>query len=69
LALSPPVSNSAKRTASFAGQEGATSEAVAVAGDPITLPVAFDVEVVGRANTLRGQSGHCDNGVCFAMPE
>jgi hypothetical protein len=31
----------------LAGQEGATSEAVAVVGDPIILPVAFDVEVVG----------------------
>jgi hypothetical protein len=27
----------------LAGQEGATGEAVAVAGNPITLPVAFDV--------------------------
>ena len=35
----------------LAGQEGAAGEAVAVAGDPITLPVAFDVEVVGRADT------------------
>ena len=35
----------------LAGQEGAAGEAVAVAGDPITLPVAFDVEVVGQADT------------------
>ena len=47
------------------GQKGSASETVAVAGDPITLPVAFDVEVVGRADTLRDKSGHCDNGVCF----
>ena len=53
----------------LAGQEGAAGEAVAVARDPITLPVAFDVEVVGWADTLREKSGHCDDGVCFTMPE
>ena len=49
----------------LAGQEGAAGEAIAVADDPITLPAAFDVEVVGRADMLRDKSGHCDNGVCF----
>jgi hypothetical protein len=53
----------------LAGQEGAASQAVALASDPITLPVAFYVEVVGRADTLRDKTGHCDNNVSFTTPE
>jgi hypothetical protein len=53
----------------LAGQEGAAGKPVAVAGDPITLPAAFDVEVVGRVDTLRDKSGHCGNGACFTTPE
>ena len=42
----------------FAGQESAAREAVSVAGDPVTLPTTFDVEMVGRADTLRDKSRH-----------
>ena len=48
--------------------EGAAGETVAVADDPITLPAALDVEVIGWADTLRDKSVHCDNGVCFTIP-
>jgi hypothetical protein len=52
----------------LAGHEGAAGETVAVADDPITLPAALDVEVIGWADTLRDKSVHCDNGVCFTIP-
>jgi hypothetical protein len=32
------------------------------------LPAALDVEVIGWADTLRDKSVHCDNGVCFTIP-
>ena len=49
----------------LAGQECAAGEAAAVAGDPITLAVALDVEVIGSADKFRDKNGHCDYGVCF----
>jgi hypothetical protein len=52
----------------LAGQECAASEAAAVAGDPITLAVALDVEVIGSAHKFRDKSGHCGYGVCFMTP-
>jgi len=52
----------------FAGQESAAREAVAVAGDPVALPTTFDIEMVGRADTLRDKSRHCDSAVCFTRP-
>jgi hypothetical protein len=52
----------------LAGQECAAGEAAAIAGDPITLAVALDVEVIGRADKFRDKSGHCDYGVCFMTP-
>jgi hypothetical protein len=35
----------------LASQKGAAGEAAAVTDDPITLPVTFDVEVIGWADT------------------
>jgi len=52
----------------LAGQECAAGEAAAIAGDPITLAVALDVEVIGSAHKFRDKSGHCDYGVCFMTP-
>ena len=52
----------------LAGQECAAGEAAAIAGDSITLAVALDVEVIGRADKFRDKSGHCDYGVCFMTP-
>jgi hypothetical protein len=37
----------------LAGQECAAGEAAAIAGDPITLAVALDVEVIGSAHKFR----------------
>jgi hypothetical protein len=51
----------------FAGQESTAGEAVAVAGDPITLVVAFDVEVIG-ADKFRDKCGHRHYGVWFTIP-
>jgi hypothetical protein len=49
----------------LASKKGATSEAAAIADDPETLPVTFDVEVVGRADTYREEIGHGDCRDCF----
>jgi hypothetical protein len=39
----------------LAGQKGATRQAVAVAGDPITPWVTFDIEMIGWADTERNK--------------
>jgi hypothetical protein len=52
----------------LAGQECAAGEAAAVAGDPITLAVALDVELIGTADKFGDKSGHCDYGICFMTP-
>jgi hypothetical protein len=52
----------------LASQKGAASEARAIADDPITLPVALDVEVVGRADTYRDETRHGDLQNAFMIP-
>ena len=53
----------------LASQKGATSEAAAIADDPETLPVTFDVEVVGRADAYREEIGHGDLPGLFHDPQ
>ena len=53
----------------LASQKGATSEAAAIADDPETLLVTFDVEVVGRADTYREEIGHGDLLRLFHDPQ
>lgn len=44
----------------LAGQKGTTGEATEVANDPIALPIAFDVEVIGWIDTQRSKIRHSD---------
>ena len=53
----------------LASHKGAAGEAAAITDDPETLPVTFDVEVVGRADTYREEIGHGDLARLFHDPQ
>ena len=58
-----------QRTAQWilAAPKGTTRQAVAFAGDPKTLPVAFDVKIIGWIDTQRDKIGHASCGVSFQI--
>jgi hypothetical protein len=42
------------------GEEGAAGKAVAIACDPMAVAVVPNIEMMGRANALRSEIGHCE---------
>ena len=53
----------------LASHKSAAGKAAAIADNPETLPVTFDVEVVGRADAYREEIGHCDLPRLFHDPQ